>query len=48
MKNAVYWDVEPCWGLDRTDGVEEHTVSIFRVERISKLGTILAVITRQY
>jgi hypothetical protein len=30
-------------GLDRTDILEEHVASIFRVERFSKLGTALAV-----
>jgi hypothetical protein len=41
MKNAGYWDVAQCWGLIRPDGLEEQIASIFRVERISKQGTML-------
>jgi hypothetical protein len=48
MKTAVSWDVAPCWGLVRTDGLEEHFASIFRVERIRKLGKMLAVTRRPY
>jgi hypothetical protein len=48
MKNAVSWDVAPCWGLVRTDGLEEHFAFIFRVERMRKLGKMLAVTRRPY
>jgi hypothetical protein len=42
MTNAVFWDVTPC-GFLRTDVSEERIASIIRVERISELGTALAV-----
>jgi hypothetical protein len=39
MKNVVFWDVT----LEGTNVSEERIASIIRVERISKLGTMLAV-----
>jgi hypothetical protein len=36
MKNVVFWDV-------RSNVSEEPTASIIRVERISELGTMLAI-----
>jgi hypothetical protein len=41
MKNAVLWDVAPC-GFIRTDVSEECVAFIFRVDRISDLGTLAA------
>jgi hypothetical protein len=42
VKNAVFWDVT-LWGFVRTDVSEERIASIIRVERISEIGTKLAV-----
>jgi hypothetical protein len=42
MKNAVFWE----WcrvGFVSTDVLEEHVICTFRVEKISELGTALAV-----
>jgi hypothetical protein len=41
LKNAVFWDVMPC-GFIRTNVLEECITSIFGVEGISELGTMLA------
>jgi hypothetical protein len=38
MKNAVFWDVAPCVSC-KTDVSEECDAAIFRVDRISALGT---------
>jgi hypothetical protein len=39
MKSAVFWDV----ALVRADVSEEHITCIIRVERVGKLGTMLAI-----
>jgi hypothetical protein len=42
MENAVFWDMALC-GFCRIDVLEECIASIFRMERISELGRVLAV-----
>jgi hypothetical protein len=42
LKNAVFWDVR-LRALARIDISGEYIASIIRVERISEIGTILAV-----
>jgi hypothetical protein len=42
MKNAVFWDVTPC-GSCKKRRKERCIASIIRVERISELGTMLAI-----
>jgi hypothetical protein len=39
MKNIIFWSM----ALVRTDILEENIASIIRMERISELGTALAV-----
>jgi hypothetical protein len=41
MKNAIFWDVIPV-ALVRKD-ISEECITSISVERISKLGTIIAV-----
>jgi hypothetical protein len=48
MKNAVFWDVASCFGLVKPTFRRNVFASIFRVERISELGTMLAVTNRPY
>jgi hypothetical protein len=47
MKNVVFWDVTLC-GFVRADVSEECIGSFIRVERISELGTTLAVTVTSY
>jgi hypothetical protein len=42
MNNYIFWDVVQC-DLVRTEVQQECAASIFRVERISELGTALAI-----
>jgi hypothetical protein len=39
MKNAVFWDMTPCGSWESRS--EERVSSVFRVETISGLGTML-------
>jgi hypothetical protein len=43
LKNAVFWNVTSRVSLKRADVSEELIASIIRVERISALGTTLAL-----
>jgi hypothetical protein len=41
LGNGIFWDVaRRCVGLVRTNFTEEHVASIFRVERLRKLGML--------
>jgi hypothetical protein len=42
MKNAIFWDVTPR-GSCYNDFPEERIATIIRLERLSELGTTLAV-----
>jgi hypothetical protein len=42
LKNAVFWDMTPC-DFCKSRVLEEPIISIIRGERISELGTTLAV-----
>jgi hypothetical protein len=46
MKNVVFWDIRPA-AIVRTEVSEELSTCIFRVTKIVKLGTTLAVTINQ-
>jgi hypothetical protein len=43
MKNSISWAVAPCFCLVRANVLVEHVAAFFRVERISEIGTTLAI-----